>query len=144
MHAVAAAAPAVDAEATAFQVREGPAEIAAAPVGLLGDFGGNFLCKLRIIGKNDHARALVPEWQAAIVICGSRFARLDVYGAGDCVSQEILRRAGIDEDGGLIAIENVGEPVEVSLHGVAQCAPHRQAELISSKPVVACDGQWLL
>jgi len=39
MHVVVAAAPAVDAEAAGFQIREGPAEIAAAPIGLLGDFG---------------------------------------------------------------------------------------------------------
>ena len=43
MSVLVAAAPAVDAEATAFQVREGPAEIAAAPIGLLGDFGGTRL-----------------------------------------------------------------------------------------------------
>ena len=29
----------VDAGAAAFQIREGPAEIAAVPIGLLGDFG---------------------------------------------------------------------------------------------------------
>ncbi len=43
MHVVVAARPAVDAEAAAFQIREGPAEIAAAPIGLLGDFGGTRL-----------------------------------------------------------------------------------------------------
>src|ERR1700746_1437365 len=70
MHIVVAAAPTMDVEATVFQVREGPAEITAAPIRLFGDFGGNLLCKLRIIGKDEHACALVPERQAAIVIRG--------------------------------------------------------------------------
>jgi len=66
---------------TVFQVRERAAEIAAAPIGFLRDFGSDFLGQLRIIGKDDHRRAFVPERQTAIVIRGSRFAWLDVYGA---------------------------------------------------------------
>ena len=116
-----------------FQVREAAAEIAAAPIGFLSDFGGNLLCKLRIIGKDDHARAFVPERQTAVVIRGSRFAWLDVYGAGDCIGQEILWSAGVDKDGGVITIEDVGEAFKIGSHCVAQCAPDGQAELISEE-----------
>src|SRR5258706_7297999 len=101
MHVVVAAAPAVDPEAAAFQIREGPAEIAAAPIGLLGDFGGNFLCEVRIISKDNNARALVPERQPAIVIRCSGFAWLDAYGARDGVGQKVLRRGGLGENGGV-------------------------------------------
>jgi len=78
MHVVVAAAPAVDPEAAAFQIREGPAEIAAAPIGLLGDFGGNFLCEVRIISKDNNARALVqsgsrPSSFAAVASLGWMF-----------------------------------------------------------------------
>src|SRR5262245_946307 len=109
---------------TVCEIDESAAEIAAAPVGLLGDFGGNFLCNLRIIGKDDNAHALVPEWEAAIVIRGRCFARLDVYGAWDGIGGELLRRASINKDSGAVTVKDVGKAVEVSLHCVAQCAPN--------------------
>jgi hypothetical protein len=62
-----------------FEAREGATEVAAAPIGFLRDFRGDLLCQLRIVGKDDHARTLVPQRQAAIVICGSGFAGLDVH-----------------------------------------------------------------
>jgi hypothetical protein len=89
--------------------------------------------QLRVIGKDDHARALVPEWQAAVVIRGRRFAWLDVHGACNRVGEKILWSAGVDKDGSVVTIKDVGEAVEIGLHGVAQCPPHRQAELISEK-----------
>ena len=42
MHVAVAPAPTMDAEATVFEVREGTAEVTAAPIRFLGDFGSNF------------------------------------------------------------------------------------------------------
>src|SRR5437763_11877161 len=35
--------------------------------------------------------------------------RSNVHGAGDSIGAEVLRRAGIDEDGRLVAVKNVGK-----------------------------------
>src|SRR5258706_5238305 len=129
-YAVGAAARAMDAEVAVFQVRERAAEIAAAPVGFLGDFGCDFLGQLRIIGKNDHARAFVPERQTAIIIRGGRFAGLDVYGAGDCIDYAILSSAGGYKDGGAGCIEDVGAGFTIGLHRVAPRAAHRETALL--------------
>ena len=96
-----------------FEAREGATEVAAAPIGFLRDFRGDLLCQLRIVGKDDHARTLVPQRQAAIVICGSGFAGLDVHSTGDGIGAESFRRTRIDEDGGLVAIKDVGKAVEI-------------------------------
>src|SRR5260221_12579450 len=136
MHVVVAAAPAVDAEAAGFQIREGPAEIAAAPIGLLGDFGGNFLCKVRIISKDNNARTLVPERQPAIVIRCSGFAWLDVYGARDGVGQKVLRRAGIDEYGGAGTGQKKGGNPQSGFYPGVPWGPHPGTRVILIKKFI--------
>src|SRR5207248_7636692 len=117
------------------QFAKGPAKVAAAPIRLLGNLGSELLCQLRIIREDGHARALIPEWQATVVIGSSRLARLNVHGAGDGIGAEILRRSSVNEDRGFIAVKDVGETVDIGLDGVAKRPPHRQAQLITEDVV---------
>src|SRR5438309_3763257 len=116
---------------TVFQVFEGAAEVAAAPVGFLRDLCCNCPCELRIVGEDHDAGSFIEKRQPSVSVCCIGFVLLNVHRASDRVSAKQFGCACVDEDSREVAVEDVSKAVQISLHRVAEGAPYRQTELIS-------------
>src|SRR5437763_17016703 len=96
-----------------FQVFEGAAEVAAAPVGFLRDLCCNYLRHLRIVGKDHDACSLVEERQPSVSVGCVGFVLLNVHCASDRLSAKGFGCTCIDEDSREVAIEDVSKAVQI-------------------------------